>query len=101
MGVAQGNRATLAVRLTDPTPQEVAWTVRLDEDEQHATYDADQVATYFEAATQAALVLAEFRAPFRGRSKIMPRFMSNSTALSTTAATKSRSASPLLMLVAD
>jgi Family of unknown function (DUF5996) len=52
----------------NPAPQEVAWTVRLDEDEQHATYDADQVATYFEAATQAALVLAEFRAPFRGRS---------------------------------
>ena len=40
----------------------------LDEDYEHATYDADQVATYFAAATQAALVLAEFRAPFRGRS---------------------------------
>ena len=52
----------------NPTPQEVPWTVPLDEDDEHATYDADQVATYFEAATQAALVLAEFRAPFRGRS---------------------------------
>ncbi|HEX4362943.1 MAG TPA: DUF5996 family protein [Solirubrobacteraceae bacterium] len=52
----------------DPTPQEVAWTVPLDEDEEHRTYDAGQVADYFAAATQAALVLAEFRAPFRGRS---------------------------------
>ena len=52
----------------NPTPQEVPWTVPLDEDTEHATYDADQVATYFTAATEAALVLAEFRAPFRGRS---------------------------------
>jgi hypothetical protein len=52
----------------NPTPQEVPWTVPLDEDDQHATYDADQVATYFAAATRAALVLAELRAPFRGRS---------------------------------
>jgi hypothetical protein len=52
----------------DPEPQEVAWTVPLDEDEEHATYDANQVADYFAAATQAALVLAAFRAPFRGRS---------------------------------
>ena len=51
----------------NPTPQEVPWTTPLDEDDQHATYDADQVATYFTAATQAALVLAEVRAPFRGR----------------------------------
>ena len=40
----------------------------LDEDHEHSTYVPDQVATYFEAATHAALVLAEFRAPFRGRS---------------------------------
>ena len=40
----------------------------LDEDEEHATYDPDQVAPYFAAATQAALVLAAFRAPYRGRS---------------------------------
>jgi hypothetical protein len=51
----------------DPTPQEVSWTVPLDEDEEHRTYDRDQVAAYFDAATQAALVLAAFRAPFRGR----------------------------------
>jgi hypothetical protein len=52
----------------DPTPQEVAWTVALDEDEEHATYDPVQVETYFAAATRAALVLAEYRAPYRGRS---------------------------------
>ncbi|HEX4775969.1 MAG TPA: DUF5996 family protein [Acidimicrobiia bacterium] len=50
------------------TPQEVPWTVPLDEDVEHATYDPDQVAPYFAAATRAALVLAEFRAPYRGRS---------------------------------
>ena len=52
----------------NPTPQEVPWQVPLDEDYEHATYEPAQVATYFEAATSAALVLAEFRAPFRGRS---------------------------------
>jgi hypothetical protein len=52
----------------DPGPQEVPWNVPLDEDYEHATYDAGQVATYFVAATQAALVLAAFRAPYRGRS---------------------------------
>ena len=52
----------------NPTPQEVRWQVPLDEDYEHATYDPEQVATYFDAATRAALVLAEFRAPFRGRS---------------------------------
>jgi Family of unknown function (DUF5996) len=52
----------------NPAPQEVPWTTPLDEDDEHATYEADQVATYFEAATQAALVLADIRAPFRGRS---------------------------------
>jgi hypothetical protein len=52
----------------DPTPQEVGWSVRLDEDDEHASYDADAVARYFAAATQAALVLAAFRAPYRGRS---------------------------------
>ena len=51
----------------DPTPQEVSWTVPLDEDDEHHTYDPDQIAPYFAAATQAALVLAEFRAPYRGR----------------------------------
>jgi uncharacterized protein DUF5996 len=52
----------------DPTPQEVTWTVPLDEDDEHATYDTEQVATYFAAATRAALVLEAFRAPYRGRS---------------------------------
>jgi hypothetical protein len=52
----------------DPTPQEVSWTVALDEDEEHATYEPEQVERYFAAATRAALVLAAFRAPFRGRS---------------------------------
>jgi uncharacterized protein DUF5996 len=52
----------------DPTPQEVHWTVPLDEDREHATYDPEPVADYFAAATQAALVLAEYRAPYRGRS---------------------------------
>jgi Family of unknown function (DUF5996) len=52
----------------NPAPQEVPWTAPLDEDYEHATYDADQVATYFSAASQAALVLAEVRASFRGRS---------------------------------
>jgi Family of unknown function (DUF5996) len=52
----------------NPTPQEVPWSVPLDEDEQHASYDREQVAAYFAAATHAALVLAAFRAPYRGRS---------------------------------
>ena len=52
----------------DPTPQEVAWSVPLDEDDEHARYDPDQVCTYFAAATRAAFVLAAFRAPYRGRS---------------------------------
>jgi hypothetical protein len=52
----------------NPAPQEVPWSVPLDEDDEHASYDAAQVAMYFAAATRAALVLAEFRAPYRGRS---------------------------------
>ncbi|HEY2373757.1 MAG TPA: DUF5996 family protein [Gaiellaceae bacterium] len=50
------------------TPQETPWTTPLDEDTEHATYDPAQVADYFAAATQAALVLADVRAPYRGRS---------------------------------
>jgi hypothetical protein len=50
------------------TPQEVAWTVPLDEDDEHATYAPSEVSAYFAGATQAALVLAAFRAPYRGRS---------------------------------
>jgi hypothetical protein len=52
----------------NPTPQEVPWSAPLDEDEEHASYDPDQVAAYFAAATRAALVLGAFRAPYRGRS---------------------------------
>ncbi len=52
----------------DPTPQEVTWSVPLDEDAEHTIYEPEQVASYFAAATQAALVLAAFRAPYRGRS---------------------------------
>ena len=52
----------------DLNPQEVAWTVPLDEDEQHARYEPEQVGAYFAAATRAGQVLGAFRAPFRGRS---------------------------------
>ncbi len=52
----------------DPTPQEVPWSVPLDADYEHARYDVGQVADYFAAANRAALVLAAFRAPYRGRS---------------------------------
>jgi Family of unknown function (DUF5996) len=45
----------------DPTPQEVSWSVPLDEDREHASYDTAQVSRYFAAATQAALVLAALR----------------------------------------
>ena len=51
----------------DPTPQEVPWDTPLDADDEHAHYDPAEVAGYFAAATQAALVLAEFRASYRGR----------------------------------
>jgi hypothetical protein len=73
--VAEVTRAVLAaVRSAggavkiDPTPQEVPWSVPLDEDYEHAHYDGGQVADYFAAATRVALVLAAFRAPYRGRS---------------------------------
>jgi hypothetical protein len=52
----------------DLTPQEVPWSVPLDEDNEHQRYDPGQVSSYFAAATRAALVLAAFRAPYRGRS---------------------------------
>jgi hypothetical protein len=51
----------------DLTPQEVAWDTPLDQDEEHTRYDPERVASYFDAATQAALVLSDFRAPYRGR----------------------------------
>jgi Family of unknown function (DUF5996) len=49
-------------------PQETAWETPLDEDEEHATFDTAHVDTYFAAATRATQVLAELRAPYRGRS---------------------------------
>ncbi len=52
----------------DPTPQEVSWSVPLDEDQEHTSYDRGHVEAYFAAAAQAALMLAAFRAPYRGRS---------------------------------
>ena len=51
-----------------PHPAGGGVDVPLDEDEEHARYDPGQVTTYFDAATRAALVLAAFRAPYRGRS---------------------------------
>jgi hypothetical protein len=51
-----------------PEPQEVGWTVPLDQDTEHATYERQAVADYFGMATRAAAVLAAFRAPWRGRS---------------------------------
>jgi Family of unknown function (DUF5996) len=52
----------------NPVPQEVPWDVPLDEDYEHSHYDSAQVGDYFAAVTQAALALAEFSAPYRGRS---------------------------------
>ena len=52
----------------NPTPQEVPWSVPLDQDHEHTRYDPGQVDSYFAAATRAALILAAFRAPYRGRS---------------------------------
>ena len=49
-------------------PQETPWQTPLDEDTEHAAYDPSQVDRYFQAATRVALVLAEYRAPYRGRS---------------------------------
>jgi hypothetical protein len=52
----------------NPAPQEVAWSVPLDADEEHRRYDPAQVEDHFAAATQAALILGALRAPYRGRS---------------------------------
>ena len=52
----------------NPAPQEVPWSIPLDTDTEHRSYDPAQVGSYFAAATQAALVLAAYRAPYRGRS---------------------------------
>jgi uncharacterized protein DUF5996 len=66
--VLDGVRALAGEVKINPTPQEVPWEVALDEDEEHTSYDPGAVEKYFAAASQAALVLAEFRAPYRGRS---------------------------------
>jgi Family of unknown function (DUF5996) len=52
----------------NPAPQEVDWSEPLDEDATHTTYEPAQIERYFAAASRAALVLAAFRAPYRGRS---------------------------------
>jgi len=52
----------------NPTPQEVPWSVPLDEDTEHCRYEEEAVERYFAAATEAALVLGTFKAPYRGRS---------------------------------
>ena len=61
------------------TPQETAWKTPLDEDHEHATYSTSQVAVYFAAATRASLVLAELRAPYRGRSTPVNAWWGDST----------------------
>ncbi len=66
--VLEAIRSLVGAVEINPNPQEVPWNAPLDEDQEHAHYDPDQVAWYFAAATQAALILAEYRAPFRGRS---------------------------------
>jgi hypothetical protein len=72
-------RAVAGAVEINATPQEVSWTVPLDEDDDHASYDAEQVASYFAAATRAALVLAEYRAPYRGRRRRSTRGGARST----------------------
>lgn len=72
VGAVTRDMLAAIVELTGPfevdlTPQEVTWDIPLDQDEERAHYDPDRVTTYFEAATRAALVLADFRAPYRGR----------------------------------
>ena len=67
-GVLAAVRAVGGDVTIDPKPQEVPWSVPLDEDYEHARYDPAQVGDYFAAATQAAAVLAAYRAPYRGRS---------------------------------
>ncbi len=67
-GVLAAVRAVGGDVRIDPTPQEVPWTAPLDEDYDHAHYDPAQVSDYLAAATQAAMVLAAYRAPYRGRS---------------------------------
>ena len=65
---AVGDLAGGAVAI-NPVPQEVPWTVAPGRGRRaRDATTPDQVAAYFAAATRAALVLAAFRAPYRGRS---------------------------------
>jgi hypothetical protein len=66
--VLAGVRRLAGAFRIDLRPAEVPWSVALDEDDEHHSYDVDRVATYFAMATRAALVLSELRAPYRGRS---------------------------------
>ena len=66
--VMEAVRAVAGDVQIDPRPQEVPWSVALDEDHDHATYDGDAVAVFHAAATRASLVLNAFRAAYRGRS---------------------------------
>src|ERR1700760_2837763 len=59
---AVAEHTTGGERRIAPTPQEVDWSVALDADDEHATYDPGPVAAYFAAATRVALALAAFRA---------------------------------------
>src|SRR5258708_10470372 len=47
----------------DPAPQEVLWTLPLDEDHNHASYHPDQTSAYFAAATRASIVLDALHSP--------------------------------------
>jgi uncharacterized protein DUF5996 len=64
--LAAVERLAGAVRINQK-PQEVSWETPLDEDREHATYVPEEVSSYFTAAREAARVLSEYRAPFRGR----------------------------------
>lgn len=66
--VVDGLRRLVGPVQLNMTPQEVPWTVPLDEDREHHTYEPDHVSPYFAAATAASLVLSSLRAPYRGRS---------------------------------
>jgi hypothetical protein len=65
--VLEAVRALVGPVEFDPRPQETPWSVPLDADDEHATYEPGQVRTYLDAATRAAAVLNTVRAPYRGR----------------------------------
>ncbi len=55
-GVLAAVAALVGPVVIDPTPREAPWDTPLDRDEEHATYDVEQVRAYHDAATSAALV---------------------------------------------